>query len=60
MQIGQIETIGIGYKYLDAYVDNIRRVTKDDIMRVAKTYFTEKNRTVEHLIPVKQNGKGNR
>ncbi|MEK6680026.1 MAG: pitrilysin family protein [Nitrospirota bacterium] len=58
MQIGQIETIGIGYKYLDAYVDNIRRVTKDDIMRVAKTYFTEKNRTVGILIPVKQNGKG--
>ncbi len=58
MQIGQIETIGVGYKYLDTYPDNIRRVTKDDIMRVAKAYFTEKNRTVGILIPVKPNGKG--
>ncbi len=58
MQIGQIETIGVGHKYLDTYVDNIRRVTKEDIMRVAKAYFTEKNRTAGILIPVKSNGKG--
>ncbi|MBP2681628.1 MAG: hypothetical protein H6Q78_1491, partial [Candidatus Krumholzibacteriota bacterium] len=31
-------------------------VTNDDIMRVAKTYFTENNRTVVIAQPVKKDG----
>ncbi len=33
---------------------NIRAVTKEDVMRVAKEYLTEDNRTVGILVPVKE------
>jgi zinc protease len=54
MQIGQLETIGVDHKlYLDQFVERIREVTKEDIMRVAQTYFTAKNSTVVTLVPEK-------
>jgi zinc protease len=39
---------------LEKYVENIRAVTKEDIVRVAKEYFSEDNRTVGILVPVKK------
>lgn len=36
------------------YVDNIRTVTPDDVMAVAKKYFTPDNRTVATLVPLKK------
>ncbi len=53
MLLGQYESVA-SWKLLEKYVDNIRAVTKDDVMRVAKKYFIEDNRTVGILIPVKQ------
>ena len=59
MLLGQFETIAIGervpadsrgYHYLDTLSDRIAAVTIEDIARVAKTYFTEDNRTVGYLI----------
>ena len=45
-------TIATGsYKYLEEYPKKIASVTKDDIMRVAKKYFYEDNRTVGILLP---------
>ena len=52
MLLGQYETVA-DWKLVGKYVPNIRAVTKDDVMRVAKEYFTEDNRTVGILIPVK-------
>lgn len=52
MLLGQYETVA-DWKLLENYVDNIRAVTKDDVMRVVKEYFTEDNRTVGILVPVK-------
>ncbi|MCD4783746.1 MAG: insulinase family protein [Candidatus Eremiobacteraeota bacterium] len=49
------------YKYLSDYTRNIDRVKPDDIMRVAKKYFTKKNRTIGRLYPKQrktENGKG--
>ncbi|OGW40275.1 MAG: peptidase M16 [Nitrospirae bacterium GWD2_57_9] len=51
MLLGQFETVA-DWKLLEKYVDNIRTVTKEDVMRVAKKYFSEDNRTVGVLVPV--------
>ncbi|MCI0528147.1 MAG: insulinase family protein, partial [Nitrospira sp.] len=53
MQIGAAETIGAGVDYLDSYVNNIRKVTPQGVMQVAKKYLHEDNRTVGILIPLK-------
>jgi zinc protease len=53
MLLGQFETVA-NWKLLETYVENIRAVTKEDVMRVAKEYFIEDNRTVGILIPVKE------
>ncbi len=53
MLLGQYESVA-SWKLLEKYVDNIRAVTKENVMRVAKEYFTSDNRTVGILIPVKQ------
>jgi len=53
MLLGQYETIA-DWKILEKYVDNIRSVTKDDILRVARTYLNEDNRTVGILVPMKE------
>jgi len=43
--------VGAGYDYQESYVENIRKVTQEDVMRVAKTYLIEDHRTVGILIP---------
>ena len=53
MLLGQYETVS-DWRLLEKYLDGIRAVTKDDIQRVAKRYFTEDNRTVGILLPVKK------
>ena len=40
------------WKLIDDYLPSIRKVTPDDIMRVAKKYLTPENRTVGILIPL--------
>ncbi len=53
MLLGQFESVA-DWKLLEKYVDRIRAVTREDVMRVAKEYFTEENRTVGILVPVKK------
>jgi zinc protease len=53
MLLGQFETVA-NWKLLETYVEKVRAVTKEDVMRVAKEYFIEENRTVGILIPVKE------
>ncbi len=53
MLLGQYESVA-SWKLLDKYVDGIRKVTAEDVMKVAKKYFTEDNRTVGVLVPVKE------
>ena len=36
---------------LNTYLDNIRAITSDDIMRVSNTYFNEKNLTIAVQFP---------
>ncbi len=53
MLIGKAETIGAGVDFLDRYLQRIRKVTAEDIQRVARTYLREDTRTVGILIPLK-------
>ena len=52
MLLGQYETVA-NEKLLEKYLENIRAVTKEDVQRVAKEYFSEDNRTVGILVPTK-------
>lgn len=52
MLLGEFETVAT-WKQLETYVDRVRAVTKADIQRAAKEYFSEDNRTVGILMPVK-------
>ncbi len=56
MLLGQYETVA-SWKLLEKYVDEIRKVTPEDVMRVAKQYFSEDNRTVGILVPIKEEAK---
>jgi zinc protease len=53
MLLGQFESVA-SWRLLESYVDNIRAVSKEDVMRVAKEYFSDDNRTVGILVPVKE------
>jgi zinc protease len=54
-------TIATGsYKNLEEYPKKIASVTKEDIIRVAKKYFYEDNRTVGILLPVESTLRPNR
>jgi zinc protease len=53
MLLGQFETVA-SWKLLETYVGSIRAVTREDVMRVAKEYFSEESRTVGILVPVKK------
>jgi len=52
MALGRYEVMG-SWRLWGEYLPGIRKVTKEDIMRVARTYLVEDNRTVGILIPVK-------
>ncbi len=49
--LGRAETIG-SWRLVTEFLPNIRKVTSEDIQRVAQTYLTEENRTVGFLVPL--------
>ncbi len=51
MRIGWWEIEAGGWRNLNQYLEGIMSVGKDDIVRVATTYFTKENRTVGYLLP---------
>jgi len=53
MLLGQYETVA-NWQLLENYVANIRAVTKEDVIRVAKKYFIEDSRTVGTLVPLEK------
>jgi zinc protease len=52
-QYGTFEMLG-GWSLINTYIEGIRKVTPEDVSRVAKKYFVEENRTVGILIPTKK------
>ena len=53
MKIGYYEATG-DWRQMDNYIDGIRRVTREDIRRVAKQYLDHDHRTIGVLIPTKE------
>ena len=51
MQIGTYETVGLGWKRLDEYVDKVQAVTAEQVQAVARKYLLEDKLTVAELIP---------
>lgn len=52
MKIGFYETAG-DWRFMERYIAGIRKVSREDIRRVAKQYLDRDRRTVGTLIPVK-------
>ncbi len=55
MKYGIFEMLG-DWRLIERYLEGIRKVKTDDIVRVAKKYLAENNRTVGILIPTKKLG----
>ncbi len=51
MELGMLETNGIGWQKADQYVDRINQVTAEQVRQVARKYLTEDNLTVAYLDP---------
>lgn len=55
-QIGHHEILG-DWRLKDRYVEEIRKVTAEDVSRAARKYLGKENRTVGILIPEEEEGK---
>ena len=51
MELGLLETIGIGWEVAEKYVDRINSVTPLQLQKTAQQYFQENNMTEALLIP---------
>lgn len=58
MELGLLETIGLGWQAAEQYTDKINAITAEQIQAVAKKYFNNKTLTEARLIP-EQSDKGN-
>jgi zinc protease len=51
MRLGWWEIEGGGWSNLNRYFEEVQKVSKADIIRVADLYLTQNNRTVGYLLP---------
>jgi len=54
MKIGTAETVGIGWREEQKYVDKIQAVTAEQIQQVAKKYFIPTTLTIASLKPIEK------
>jgi len=57
MQLGRLETVGLGWSLADRYVEQLRRVTPEQIRAVARKYLVADRLTVALLEPQPMDGK---
>lgn len=57
MQIGTYETVGLGWKRIDEYVEKIQSITPEQIQAVARKYLVGDRLNVAVLIPLPMNKK---
>ena len=60
MQLGRLETVGLGWPLVDEYVEHLSRVTPEQVRAVANKYLTEDNLTVAVLDPQPMDAAGPR
>lgn len=51
MQLGHLETVGLGWPLVDRYIEHLSRVTPEQIQTVARKYLIADNLTVALLEP---------
>jgi zinc protease len=56
-QLSEAEAVA-DWRFFSRYEENVRKVTAADIQRVARSFFTEDNRTVGYFIPKQAGGAG--
>jgi zinc protease len=56
MQIGRLETVGLGWPLVDEYVEHLGRVTPEQVQAVARKYLIPDNLTVAVLDPQPMDG----
>jgi zinc protease len=52
MQIGSLESVGLGWQVGDQYVDHVKAVTAEQVRDVARKYLTDDHLTVAVLDPL--------
>ncbi len=52
MQIGMLETIGLGWRLNNEYIDRLKAVTPEQVQAVAKKYLVQEHLTVAELVPL--------
>jgi len=60
MQLGRLETVGLGWPLVDRYVEQLRRVTPEQIRAVARKYLVADRLTVALLEPQPMDSKQSR
>lgn len=51
MQLGMLETVGLGWQKADEYVDKVNQVTAEQVRDVAKKYLIEDHLSIAYLEP---------
>jgi len=51
MQLGMMETVGLGWKKVDEYVDKVNQVTAEQVRDVARKYLVDDRLTIAYLEP---------
>lgn len=51
MQLGATETVGLGWKRVQEYVDKVNAVTAEQVQKVARKYLVEDRLSIAHLDP---------
>ncbi len=57
MELGLLETTGIGWQHREDYNEAINKITPQQIQQTAQRYFQENNRTEAELKPIVQEGR---
>lgn len=60
MQLGRLETVGLGWPLVDQYIDHLSRVTPEQIQAVALKYLVPDKLTVAVLEPQPMDGRQQR
>ncbi|MFY7698561.1 MAG: M16 family metallopeptidase [Legionella sp.] len=51
MELGLLETVGLGWQTTEKYIERINNITPEQIQKTAKEYFNEQQLTEAELIP---------
>lgn len=56
MKLGMYETVGLSWRDVGRYVDNINQVTADQVQAVARKYLIDDHKTTATLVPLPMTG----